>query len=81
MPFPQLLWGLGQKLLFLSRYVTSDSFASPRSVAHQAPLAMGFPRQEYWSGLPFPSLGDLLEGLIHCVAGEYFTTEPPGKPT
>ena len=29
------------------------------TVAHQAPLSMGFPRQEYWSGLPFPSLGDL----------------------
>ena len=29
------------------------------TVAHQAPLSMGFPRQEYWSGLPFPSPGDL----------------------
>ena len=35
----------------------SDSFATQRTVAHQAPLSMGFPRQEYWSGLPFPSLG------------------------
>ena len=32
-----------------------DSFATSRTVAHQAPLPMGFPRQEYWSGLPFPS--------------------------
>ena len=30
----------------------------PLTVAHEAPLSMGFPRQEYWSGLPFPSLGD-----------------------
>ena len=36
----------------------SDSFATPWTVAHQAPLPMGFPRQEHWSGLPFPSPGD-----------------------
>ena len=35
-------------------------FASPWTVAHQAPLSMGFSRQAYWSGLPFPSLGKLL---------------------
>ena len=35
------------------------SFAIPWTVAHQAPLSMGFPRQEYWSGLPFPSPRDL----------------------
>ena len=34
-------------------------FATPWTVAHQAPLSMGFSRQEYWSGLPFPSRGDL----------------------
>jgi len=34
-------------------------FATPGTVAHQAPLSMGFPRQEYWSGLPFPSPGNL----------------------
>ena len=34
-------------------------FATPRTVVHQAPLSMGFFRQEYWSGLPFPSPGDL----------------------
>ena len=37
----------------------SDSFATPWTVAHQAPLSMGFPRQENWSGLAFPSLEDL----------------------
>ena len=36
-----------------------DLFATPWTVACQAPLSMGFPRQEYWNGLPFPSLGDL----------------------
>ena len=37
----------------------SDSFVTPWTVARQAPLSMGLPRQEYWSGLPFPSPGDL----------------------
>ena len=36
-----------------------DSFVTPWTVARQAPLSMGFPRQEYWSALPFPSPGDL----------------------
>ena len=40
-------------LLFLSHWVVSDSFVTPRTVAHQAPLSVGFPRQECWSGLPF----------------------------
>ena len=34
-------------------------FATPWTIAHQASLSTGFPRQEYWSGLPFPSPGDL----------------------
>jgi len=42
----------------LSCSVVSNSFATPWTVARQAPLSMGFPRQEYWSGLPFPSPGD-----------------------
>ena len=37
-----------------------DSFETPWTIAHQAPLPTGFPRQEYWSGLPFPSPGGLL---------------------
>ena len=37
----------------------SDSFAIPWTAAHQAPLSVGFSRQEYWSGLPFPPPGDL----------------------
>ena len=39
--------------------VVSDSFATPQTEAHQAPRSVGFFRQEYWSGLPFPSPGDL----------------------
>ena len=45
---------------------------------------MGFPRQEYWSGLPFPSPGDLphpgIEPVSPALAGGFFTTEPSGKP-
>ena len=42
-------------------------FMTPWTVAHQTPLSMGFPRQEYWSGLPFPSPGDLPEPGIKPV--------------
>ena len=51
---------------------------------NQASLSMGFPRQEYWSGLPFPSPGDLprpgIESVSAALAGGFFTTEPPGMP-
>ena len=54
------------------------------TVACQAPLSMGFFRQEYWSGLTFPSPGDLpdpgIEPASLALAGGFFTTEPPGKP-
>ena len=52
-------------------------FATPWTVAHQAPLSMGFPRQEYWSGLPFPFPGDLPTPGIKrgppALAGRCFT--------
>ena len=61
-----------------------SDFATPWTVAHQAPLSMGFPRQEYWSGLPFPPPGNLpnpgIEPVSLALAGRFFTTEPPGKP-
>ena len=57
---------------------------TPWTVACQAPLSMGFPRQEYWSGFPFPSLGDLpdpgIEPASPALAGRFFTAGPPGKP-
>ena len=56
---------------------------TPWTVAFQAPRFMGFPRQEYWCGLPFPSPGDLpnqgIEPESPLLAGEFFTTEPPNK--
>ena len=45
--------------LLLFSHLVSDSSATPRAVARQAPLSMGFPRQKYWSGLPFPPPEDL----------------------
>ena len=57
---------------------------TPGTIAHQAPLSMGFPRQEYWSGLLFPPPGDLLDPGIKpmspALAGGFFTSEPPEKP-
>ena len=58
-------------------------FVTPCTVALQAPLSLGVPRQEYWSGLPFPSPGDCpnpgIEPMSPALAGRFFTTEPPGK--
>ena len=60
-------------------------FATPWTVSCQAPLSIGFSRQEYWSGLPFPPPGDLpypeVEPMSPALTGGFFTTEPPGKPT
>ena len=70
-------------LLFLGVSFVSDS-ATPQTIAHQALLSTGFPRLEYWSGLPFPSSGDLPDPGIKfacpALAAGFFTTEPPGKP-
>ena len=53
-------------------------------MAHQAPLSMGFPRQEYWSGLTFPSPGDLPDPGIEpgspALQADSLPFEPPGKP-
>ena len=62
-------------------------FVTPWTVAHQVPLFMEFPMQEYWSGVPFPSPGDLPDPdikakslcLLHWQA-ESLPTAPPGKP-
>ena len=56
-------------------------FATPWTVACKAPLSMGFPRQGYWSGVPFPSPGDLpnpgTEPSSLALVGRFFTAEPP----
>ena len=67
----------------VSRSAVSDP-ETPWTAACQAPLSMGLSRQEYWSGLPFPSPGDLPDPGIKAsslaVAGGCLSTEPPGKP-
>ena len=69
----------------LSCLILSNSFVTPWTVARQGPLSMGFSKQEYWSGLPFASPEELHNpGIKHAspaFAGEFFTAEPPGKPT
>jgi len=56
----------------------------PWTAACQAHLSVGFSRQEYWSGLPFPSPGDLpnlgIKTASLALAGRFFMTEPPGEP-
>ena len=59
-------------------------FATPWTVAYQAPLSMGVSRQEYWSGVPLPSPGDLpdpgIEPGFPALETDALTSEPPGKP-
>ena len=59
------------------------TLVTPWTIACQVPLSMGFPRQEYWSGLPFPSPGDPphpgIEPKSPALAGRFFTPESPGK--
>ena len=59
-------------------------FASPWTVAYEAPLSMGFSRQESWSGLPFPSPGDLpnpgIEPRSPVLQEDSLPDEPPGEP-
>src|SRR5574339_62144 len=58
-------------------------FATPWTVAYHSPLSMGFSRQEYWSGLPFPSPGDLpnpgIEPRSPTLRVDALPSEPPGK--
>ena len=63
-------------------------FVTPWIITHQAPLSMGFFRQEYWSGLPLPPPRDLpilgikpTSPMSPALAGRFFNTEPPGKPS
>ena len=68
-----------------SRSVMSNSFVTPWTAAHQAPLSMGFPRQKYWNGLPFPFSGDLpspeTEPESPALQADSLLIEPPGKPS
>ena len=63
--------------------VVFDSLRPPRTVAHQAPLSMGFSRQEHWSGLPYPTSGNLpnpgLEPASPALVDGFFSTASSGK--
>ena len=70
----------------LSHSIIIQLSVTPLTVTRQAPLSMEFSRQEHWSGLPFLSLGFLLESEIEltslgspALTGGFFTTETPGK--
>ena len=67
----------------LSLSIMSDS-AAPWTIARHAPLSMGSPGQEHWSGLPFPPPGDLpdpgIKPMSPELTGRFFIIEPPGKP-
>ena len=72
----------------LSYFSRVRLFATLWTVAYQAPLSIGFSRQEYWSGLPYPAPGDLPDPGIKPVSltapallGRFFATSAPGKPT
>ena len=73
LPTPVVVWPLSRIWLL----------ATPCTVAHRAPLSMGFSRPEYWSGLPFPSLGDLpysgIEPGSPALQGDSLPSEPWGK--
>ena len=77
---PGRLWSIVKvKVKSLSRV---QLFVTPWTVAHQAPPPMGFSKQEYWSGLPFPSPGDLHDPGIKprspTLQADALTSEPPG---
>ena len=69
----------------LSHFSRVRLFETLWTVAHQAPLSMGFSRQEYLSGLPCPPPGDLpdpgIEPMSPALQVDSLPTEPPGKPT
>ena len=69
----------------LSRFSRVRLFATLWTVAYQVPPSMGFSRQEYWSGVPFPSPGDLphpgIEPGSPALEADALASEPPGKPS
>ena len=82
--FVSITVGGGSQRISLHSLSRVRLFATPCTVAYQAPPSMGFSRQEYWSGLPFPSPGDLpdpgIEPRSPTLQADALTSEPPGKP-
>ena len=74
-------------MCWLSLFSRVWLYATPWTIDHQAPLSIGFSRQECWSGVSFPPPQDLPNpgikihvSWVSCLAGRFFTSEPPGKP-
>ena len=84
-----LKWGFSHRpshsFLLVTHQVTCYSFATPCALVHQDPVSVGFSRQEYWSGWPFPSLGELPDPGVKpaspTLTGRFFTVEPQGSLT
>ena len=81
----KITWRSNQELWIVKSLSRVQLFGTPWTVAYQAPQSMEFSRQEYWSGLPFPSPGDLPKPGIKpgspALQADGLTSEPPGKPT
>ena len=81
---PDFFVSLYLNTLKRSEVAQSCLFATPWTGAHQAPPSLGCSRQEYWSGLPFPSPEDLpnpgMEPRSPALQADAFPSEPPGKP-
>ena len=75
---------MNQPYVSVSRSRRVQLFVPAWTVAHQAPPSMGFPRQEYWSGYPFPSPGDLpnlgIKPESPALQADSIPSEPAGKP-
>ena len=80
----EILSMFGSKKMKVKSLSPVRLFATPWTVAYQAPPSMGFSRQECWSGLPFPSPGDLPDPEIKhgspTSQADTLPSEPPGKP-
>ena len=81
LPSKETCYAFSEDLLFSCQVVSNS--ATPRTAAQKAPLSMGFSWQEYWSGLPFPTAGDLsdpgIESASHALAGRFFSIASPGN--
>ena len=86
---PSLFWFRIKLVLYcesesvVAQLCPTDSLLTPWTVVYQASLSMGFSRQEYWSGLPFPSPGDLpdpgIEPRSSALQADALPSEPPGN--
>ena len=74
-------WQWMKVRVLVTQFCQSDSFQPPWTVAPKAPLSMEFSRQEYWSGLPFPSLGDLPDPGIEPRSPVLQVDSSPSEPT